>query len=112
LRCRSAVGRARDRQGRKVFLRFLQSHKKWGDIVRTVATRDEIFTIAPHFMALATVDAMAEEGMAPASAPREYDRAGVEAVKKLRVPFAFATDEWFAWMKAALNRWEETKPEP
>ena len=93
-----------NRSARKYFLHTLYSkHKE----VRTVATTDGIVTVAPHFMAQGTVDAMVESKMAPASVRLEYDRAGAEALKKLVPPgLVFLSDAWLGWMKAAMNRWE------
>jgi hypothetical protein len=89
---------------RKLFLGRMRSWKGGGEI-RTVAT-DGITTLAPHFMALGVIDALVEEGMVSAVTSFEYDRASAGAAKKLVTPFAFPTDEWFDWMKAAMNRWE------
>jgi hypothetical protein len=75
--------------------------------LRTVATADGLVTIAPHFMAQGCIDAMVAKGQAPASARAEYDDAGADAIHKIVVPFAFPSDGFFAWMKAALNRWED-----
>jgi hypothetical protein len=94
-----------DRNARRAFLRRLQNAREWGKDVRTVATADGLITIAPHYMAQGWVDAMIHEGMAPARVRREYDLAGTDAMKKLGVPFPFGSDEFFAWMKAAMNRW-------
>ena len=75
-------------------------------MLQTVATSDGLVTIAPHFMAQGCIDAMVEEGMVPTGARDEYDDAGTDAMHKLVVPFAFPSDGWMAWMKAAMNRWE------
>jgi hypothetical protein len=96
-----------DRRARRFFLAKLRSAH--GEL-RTVATADGLVTVAPHFMAQGTVDAMVDEGMAPASARSEYDRAGAAAMKKLArdLGLEFPTDTWLAWMKAAMDRWDSS----
>jgi hypothetical protein len=84
---------------------FLHKLREWGG-VQTVATADGVITIAPHFMAQGTVDAMVEEGMAPASVRAEYDHAGTEAMRKLAIPYPFPSADWLFWMRDAMNRWE------
>jgi len=76
---------------------------KW--IARTVATSDGILTIVPHFMAQGMIDAMVELGKATESMRHDYDLAGTEAMKQIAVPFPFPSDEWWAWMKAAIYHW-------
>jgi hypothetical protein len=93
-----------DRHTRRVFLAKLRS--AWGEPLETVATAGGIVTIAPHFIAQGVIDATVEQGMAPAGVRHEYDRAGAEAMDKLARP-AFGSDAWLAWMKAAVNRWEQ-----
>jgi hypothetical protein len=93
-----------NRDARRVFLRKLQS-AEWGKDVRTVATADGLITVAPHYMAQGWIDAMVEDEMTPASVRRDYDHAGAEATKKMPKP-PFPSDEFFDWMKAAMNRWE------
>jgi hypothetical protein len=95
-----------NRDARRVFLRKLKG-AEWGKHTRTIATADGLVTVAPNYIAQGTVDAMIEQGMTPASIRRDYDHAGVEAMRKLGVPFPFPSDEFFAWMKAAMNRWED-----
>jgi hypothetical protein len=89
-----------NRQQRRVFLCKLQTKN-----IQTVATPDGIVSIAPHYMAQGTIDAMVEEGMAPARIRAEYDDAGAEALRKL-IPahLTFPSDAWMAWMKAAWHR--------
>ena len=98
-----------NRDARRFFLRRL---RQWGE-PKTVATADGVVTVAPHFMAQGTVDAMVEEGVAPASVRTEYDRAGADAIRKLmhRVPLEFGSNAWFGWMRDAMNRWEGASPE-
>lgn len=98
-----------NRAGRKVALHTLRSNKEWSAYLRTVATADGVVTVAPHFMAHGLIDAMIERRMAAASIRNDYDNAGADAMKKLSTsaPFAFPSDEWLAWMKAAMNRWEK-----
>jgi len=93
-----------NRAQRKLLLSRMRSWKGGGE-VRTVATADGITTVAPHFMALGVIDGLVEEGTVSAATSFEYDRASAAAAKKLVTPFAFPTDEWFDWMKAAMNRW-------
>jgi hypothetical protein len=71
-----------NREGRKIFLRKLRS-KVWGAIVRSITTADGVITAASS-----------------------------EALKKINIPFAFPSDAFFDWMKAAMNRWEPPKPAP
>jgi hypothetical protein len=100
-----------NREQRKAYQRLLRSHtKRWSTIPRTVATADGLVTIAPHFMAQGMVDAMVEERIAPANARRDYDRASAEAQRKIPKPGPFGSDEWFAWMRAAMNRWDGGEP--
>jgi hypothetical protein len=96
-----------DRRARRFFLAKLRSDH--GEL-RTAATSDGLVTVAPHFMAQSTIDVMVDEGMAPASARSEYDRASEAAMKKLAhdLGLEFPTDTWFAWMKAAMDRWEQS----
>ena len=96
-----------NRHGRKFFLHALRSNKEWSAIIRTVATADGVVTLAPHFMAQGWIDAMIDEGSAPASVRADYDRAGVEATKKIPKPPFSSPDAFLDWMKAALNRWEK-----
>jgi hypothetical protein len=91
-----------NREQRKFFL-----HKLRNRDVRTVATADGIITIAPHYMAQGTIDAMIEMGKAPASVRAEYDRVGSALQKLIPPPLEFGTDAWFGWMKAATHRWED-----
>jgi hypothetical protein len=91
-----------NRDARRFFLRKLR--KRGG--VETVATSDGVVTVAPHYMAQGTIDAMVEKRMAPASIRDEYEHAGAEALQKLGVPFPLPSDGWMAWMKAAMNRHE------
>jgi hypothetical protein len=76
----------------------------------TVAVGNEIITIAPHFVAQGSIDAMVEVGQAPASVRIEYDRAATDAMISMPLPFAFGTSGWAAWMKAAMNRHENGGP--
>jgi hypothetical protein len=69
-----------NRQGRKIFLRALQSKAEWHAIARTVPTADGILTIAPHFMAQGMTGAMIDQGMAAASLLNDYTHASVEAL--------------------------------
>jgi len=94
-----------NRDLRRVFLRKLKG-AKWPS---AAAAADGIITIAPHFVAQGTIDAMTDVGVAPKSVRAEYDHAGAEALKKLGVPFPLPSDEWFGWMKAAMNRWNGSK---
>lgn len=94
-----------NRDARRFFLRKLKG-AEWGKNVRTIATADGVVTVAPSYVAQGTVDAMVEEGMAPGSVRRDFDRASVDAMRKLGVPAAFGTDTWLRWMKAAMDRWE------
>src|SRR5262245_23412413 len=71
-----------------------------------VATADGIITLAPHFMAQGTIEAMIEAGEALEAVRTEYDHAGVEAMRKIAIPFPFPSDEYLDWMKAAMNRWQ------
>jgi hypothetical protein len=92
-----------NRNARKYFLHRLREWKE----PRTVATADGLVTVAPHFVAQGTIDAMVEGEMAPASIRAEYDLAGSEALKKLiPPPLEYGADAWLAWIKAATNRWE------
>jgi hypothetical protein len=73
---------------------------------RTVATTDGIVTVAPHFLAHGMVDALIQDGQAPAQARDEYDRASADALRKIPIPFTSGTYEWLGWLKAAMDRWE------
>jgi hypothetical protein len=74
----------------------------------TVAVKDEILSIAPHFAAQGTIEAMIDVGRVPASVRIEYDCAGAKALEKLMapLPFFFGSAAWFGWMKAAMHRHE------
>jgi hypothetical protein len=89
---------------RKYFLNAMQK-KKWP--MRTVATSEGLVTIAPHFVAHGTVDALISERRAPAAARNDYDLAGTEACKKLTAHLQDPSDDLVAWLKAALSRWED-----
>jgi len=95
-----------NRHGGKIFLNMLRSHKEYRVIVQTVATADGIITLAPHFMAQGTIEAMIEASEALEAVRTEYDHAGVEAMRKIAIPFPFPSDEYLDWMKAAMNRWQ------
>jgi hypothetical protein len=97
-----------NRDMRRFFLRKLKG-AEWGKNVLTVATADGLISVAPNYMAQSTVDALVEDGMAPASARRDFDKASTEAMKKLDLPFTFPSDQWLDWMKAAMNRWESPR---
>jgi hypothetical protein len=96
-----------NREQRQFFLRML---RRWnGPRPQTaIATAEGVTTIAPHFMAQGAIDAFVEIGRAAANIRDEYDRAGAKATEKLvaMIPFEFGSDDWFGWMKAAMNRWE------
>jgi hypothetical protein len=97
-----------NRDLRRIFLRKLKN-AKWPS--KTIAAADGVITIAPHFVAQGTIDAMVDEGIAPGSVGTEYARTGAEALKKIAPPvFATDTEAWLSWMKAATNRWEEAEP--
>jgi hypothetical protein len=95
-----------NRQGRKIFLYALQADAKWRAIAQTVATADDILTIVPHFMAQGLIDAMIDTGRSRAGVRNEHISASAEALQKIDEPFEFPSDQYFAWMKAAMNRWE------
>ena len=61
--------------------------------------------VAPHFMAQGLIDALIENGFVHKTAYAEYAHAGIEATK-LIAPATSDPDAWVAWMKAAMNRWE------
>jgi hypothetical protein len=86
---------------------FLHKLREWGG-VKTVATADGVLTIAPHFMAQGVIDAMIDNGQAPASIRREYDHAGTEATRKFNIPH----DELLLWLRDAMNRWERPERAP
>jgi hypothetical protein len=90
-----------NREQRKGFLHMLR--KRGG--IRTLATSDGIVIVAPHFIAQGCIDAMIDVGVAPSAVRIEYDLASTEAVQKL-IPhhLPFPSDDWVAWMKAAMNR--------
>jgi hypothetical protein len=90
-----------DRAARRVLL----SKMRVTESMQTVATPDGIVTVAPHYMALGSIDAMINMGRAPASLRAEYALAGTEACQKIAPP-GFPNDPWRAWMKAAWNRHE------
>jgi hypothetical protein len=93
---------------RRAFQHLLRSRtKRWSVIPRTVATADGIVTVAPHFLAHGMIDALIQDGQAPARARDEYDHASADTMRKIGVPFPFPSDEFFAWIKAAMNRWED-----
>jgi hypothetical protein len=74
----------------------------------TVATKDGILNIAPHFVAQGWIDGMTTVGDVPATIRNEYDQAGAAALEQLTalLPFSFGEDAWFQWMKAARKRHE------
>jgi hypothetical protein len=86
-----------NRDARKYFLHKLRAWKE----PRTVTITEGIITVAPHFMAQGTIDAIVENGMVPTSVRAEYDQAGADAMRKLMhgIPFEFGSDAWFGWMK-------------
>jgi hypothetical protein len=59
-----------DQQARKFF--FARLRQEYGSVLRTVATADELVTIAPNFMAQGLIDAMIEKGQAPQTAAIDY----------------------------------------
>jgi len=74
-----------NRAERKHFL-YLQAHK---EALRIVATAHGIVTIAPHFIAQGTIDAMVEVGQVPASVSSEYERADTQRMQKFPVHLPF-----------------------
>ena len=92
-----------DRVMRRYFLNMLR--KRAG--IQTVATTDGIVTVAPHYMAQGTLDAMVAQRMVLPSVRTAYDHEGAVALKKLVAPLAYGTDVWFGWVKAAMNRHDE-----
>jgi hypothetical protein len=88
---------------RKIFLRQFRK------AMRTVATADGVVSVAPHFMAWAVIDAMIHVGQTTDFVRTEYHLASAEAQQKIPVPFPFPSDEYFAWMKAAMSRCEAAR---
>jgi hypothetical protein len=81
-----------NRDLRRLFLRKLKS-AKWP--AKTIAAADGVITIAPHFTAQGTIDAMTDEGVAPKSVHDEYDRAAVKAMTKIpKPPFPTQPMRW------------------
>jgi hypothetical protein len=87
---------------------ILAKHQQWGGggTPRTIATTDGVVVVAPHFMAQGVIAAAIESGWSSASIRADYDHAATEAVGKLmhQVGLIFPSDQWMAWMKAALHR--------
>jgi hypothetical protein len=97
-----------NRAQRKIFLSKLRTWREHR--VQTVAAAEGVLTLAPHFMAQGTVDALVADGITPASVGDEYDRASAAALKKLthQLGITFPHDRLLAWMRDAMNRWEES----
>jgi hypothetical protein len=95
-----------NRQARQFFLHKMRS-SNWGNAARTVATDDGRVTVAPHFVAQGFLSASIDKGMATPSAETDYACAGADAMMKLTAHLQFGTDEWFWFMKAAMNRHEK-----
>jgi hypothetical protein len=79
---------------------------------RTIATAEGIIGISPHYQAQGAIKGMIEMKQAPASLENDYATVAAEAMEKLThaLPFAFPSEEWLAWMAAAMKRWEGKKP--
>jgi len=58
-------------------------------------------------VAQGTIGAMVDMGLASPKARIDYDLAGTEALKKLTAHLTFASEAWFGFMKAAMNRREQ-----
>jgi hypothetical protein len=91
-----------NREFRRIWMRKLRS--KWKE-PQTITTDEGITVVAPHFMAQGLIDALIENGFVHKTAYAEYAHAGIEATK-LIAPATSDPDAWVAWMKAAMNRWE------
>jgi hypothetical protein len=80
--------------------------------VRTVATAEGLVTIGPHLLAQGAIDVMIAAKETSASVKNDYAMAAAEAMERLAdvLPFAFPSDEYLAWMVAAMKRWEDEMP--
>jgi hypothetical protein len=102
-----------NREARRFFLHKLQTGP-WSKYVRTVATADGLVTVAPHFIAQGTIDALTGLGMSAATVDAlyfDYARAGTKAMRKLR-PAHLEDDDpegdaFLTWLGAAFHRWDD-----
>jgi hypothetical protein len=95
-----------NREERRWFLRKFQSG--WG-LSKTIATPGGKTVIVPNCMAMAAVDVMIARGYAPKSFEIEYRLVAASAVGEITAHLTFPNDEYFAWWKAALSRWDKAR---
>lgn len=69
-----------ERKVRKGFIRDLQASDQWKGLAKTVATKDGIVLIAPHFMAQGFMGAAHDLGQLPEMFERDYTMGVVAAM--------------------------------
>lgn len=92
---------------RRQFLRG--ARQKWGEVHRTIATRDGLVTIAPHFAAQGLVGGTIAVGRAPAKADIEYASEVAKASKALTGDLGM--EATLDYMVAAFHRWNDQRPD-
>ncbi|ATQ66890.1 MULTISPECIES: hypothetical protein [Methylosinus] len=88
------------RDRRRIFKRKLAAD--WRAEVKTIATRDGIVTIAPHYMAQGLISAMISEGYVRPSFEHDYSKAGSDALSKITL--GWSAGEILAFLAEAHKR--------
>jgi hypothetical protein len=89
-------------EGRQMMMRM--TNEDYGRYLRTVATKDGVVTIAPHFMAQGKLGAFASQGAIPESVEFEYVKAAAQAQREMEARIGAVGFEYVA---AAFNRWDD-----
>ncbi len=74
----------------------------------SIASNECPIVVVPHYLAQGLIDVMIKMKRCSAEVKIAYQMAGGEALTKqmLSLGMTFPSDQWFAWVKAALNRHE------
>ena len=92
--------------GRQHLLRSIQTD--WPGHLRTIATRDGVHTIMPHFMVQGLMEAWIAAGLAAEDLLDAYLKEGFRASRALTA--GFTTRDRMAYMFAALAQGDEAGP--
>ena len=92
-----------DRKMRREFLQTLREGP--GAVVKSIATKDGVVQVCPHFMAQGLADAMVHVGNAPTVSRDQYDAAVFAAAQELEKVDNRAGS--FEYTIAAFQRWSE-----
>jgi hypothetical protein len=97
------------RSQRRAMLRMIKKDKEWGPFVRTVATKDGVVSIAPHFLAQGRIGAAMDSQNLPASFEMAYRLAALEA-QRIMDDRIGAGAQSLEYIGAAFHRWSNDAP--